>query len=148
VANPRSWEFETIEVAKAMNSDDDLDERHFLRAVLAAPDDDADLLVAADWLQDRSEPAAELIRLCRRLAEEGSGRGRGEMASRVRLLIGQVLERDVDDRLDLLPVAVALPRGRRKTGDEYRLVGRAVQTRPGRGRWIPCEGDPPPEVAR
>lgn len=39
------------------------DEAAFLQAILAAPDDDAPRLVYADWLEERTDPKGEFIRL-------------------------------------------------------------------------------------
>lgn len=44
-----------------------MDEEAFLRAISAAPDDDAPRLVYADWLDERNDPRAEVVRLQVRL---------------------------------------------------------------------------------
>jgi uncharacterized protein (TIGR02996 family) len=126
-----------------------LDERDFLRAALESPHDPNQLLVAADWLDDNGQPlVAEYVRLCVSLSTMGPGQQRADALARLRSMSGQVFAREVEDRFDLLPRAVDVPRGRR-TGDEYRLVGREIQRRAGGRRpWEPHEGDPPREVAR
>jgi uncharacterized protein (TIGR02996 family) len=44
-----------------------MEDEPFLRAISAAPDDDAPRLVYADWLDDRGDPRAEFVRLQVRL---------------------------------------------------------------------------------
>ncbi|OWK36734.1 TIGR02996 domain-containing protein [Fimbriiglobus ruber] len=46
-----------------------MDEEAFLRAIGAAPDDHTVRLVYADWLEERADPRAELVRLQVRLRE-------------------------------------------------------------------------------
>src|SRR6476659_1158863 len=46
-----------------------MDERAFLRAIAAAPDDTAPRLVYADWLDERGDPRAEFVRVQVRLRE-------------------------------------------------------------------------------
>jgi uncharacterized protein (TIGR02996 family) len=53
-----------------------VDDEAFLRAIGAAPEDDAPRLVYADWLDDRGDAArAEFIRVQCELARRGSGSG-------------------------------------------------------------------------
>src|SRR5262245_42394378 len=46
-----------------------MDEEAFLRAISATPDDDAPRLVYADWLDEHSDPRAEVVRLQVRLRQ-------------------------------------------------------------------------------
>jgi uncharacterized protein (TIGR02996 family) len=40
------------------------DERGFLEAIAAEPDDDGLRLIYADWLEERGDPRGELVRVC------------------------------------------------------------------------------------
>src|ERR1700754_5023358 len=66
-----------------MTSDDEA----FLRAISAAPDDDAPRLVYADWLDERGDTRAEFIRLQVRLRGlSPSDPALADLAARVREL--------------------------------------------------------------
>jgi uncharacterized protein (TIGR02996 family) len=60
-----------------------------LRAVLAAPDDDAPRLVYADWLSERGDPRGELIQTQCILADPSTLTGHAELKERERVLIAR-----------------------------------------------------------
>ncbi len=53
-----------------------VEEGDFIRAILAAPDDDTPRLVFADWLEERGDPRGEFIRVQCALAREDNRTGR------------------------------------------------------------------------
>src|SRR5262249_27945819 len=124
--------------------------RDFLRAVRNNPFEPGELLVAADWLDENGHTlTAEFIRACIQLSTMGSGQERANSLARLAQIGEHVIGRQVDDRDDLLPRALAAPAGGRRTGDEFRLVGQQIQRRAGpKGPWTVDEGDPPQVVAR
>jgi uncharacterized protein (TIGR02996 family) len=126
-----------------------VDERDFLAQALANPLDRAPLLVAADWLEENGQTElAEYIRTSVGLAEGQPGNQRANTLARLSYLARRALDGYPDDRTDLFPVSADEPRGRRKHGDLYRVVGQQVERRGGRGGWVPHEGEVPLGVAR
>jgi uncharacterized protein (TIGR02996 family) len=73
------------------------EEQHLLWSVLERPDDDGLRLVYADWLEDRGDARAELVRLRCRLRELGPhDRPRRELETRERQLVSENRGRWVD----------------------------------------------------
>jgi carbon storage regulator len=62
------------------------EERPFLQAILAEPDDEGTRLVFADWLEERDDPLGEFLRNVCRLAKSAPGLRRGELERRQRFL--------------------------------------------------------------
>src|SRR4051794_7934061 len=62
-------------------------EADFLRAIQADPHDEAGWLALADWLEERSDPRAELVRLQQQLRREPAAPGRLAWEERVRTLL-------------------------------------------------------------
>lgn len=77
-----------------------------LRAVIESPDDDTPRLVAADWLEERGEPArAELIRVQCELARGGRIRA---LIARERKLLGSLSFEKAQWALDACPGIVQM----------------------------------------
>lgn len=122
----------------------------FLASALEDPYDPTALLVAADWLDEQGHyDLAEYIRTNIGLATGQPGPGRAAVLKRLNVIVQNALGHIPHPRFeDLFPTTVGNPPGKRKRGDEYRIVGGAVQSRRGRKPWAPHEGELPPEVAR
>jgi uncharacterized protein (TIGR02996 family) len=63
------------------------DEDAFLQTILTSPHDPSPKLVFADWLEERGDPRAELIRLLHALTQSIDVPGRDQMEERMRGLL-------------------------------------------------------------
>ncbi|MGZ3451413.1 MAG: TIGR02996 domain-containing protein [Polyangiales bacterium] len=86
-------------------------ESDFLRAIVAAPDDDGPRLVYADWLMDRGDPRGELIQLQCKIARLASGDEDADDTStrRLKLRVAKLLKTHGDAWKSPLAALVPMP---------------------------------------
>lgn len=88
------------------------DEDAFLDGIRAQPDDDALRLVYADWLEERGDPRAELVRVQCELARLDVRRSRRrELERRERELIGEHFDEWIAPLMDAGAASVRIERG-------------------------------------
>lgn len=129
-----------------------MDERDFLTQALRSPHDPAPLIVAADWLDEQGDPQAarlaDYVRRCVALAGRPVADEARRSESEALRILGTSAGLSADPVQGVFQHAVDASARGRQSGDRYRVVGRGIERRGGRGDWKPHEGEVSREVAR
>src|SRR6185437_71209 len=83
-------------------------EEAFLQAIRERPADESSWLVLADWLEERGDPRAELVRLQVAMRRRSPGPGRPDREERLRALLAAGLPPLVPERTNTIGIRLAL----------------------------------------